>query len=84
MALSLGSIVRGKRNLPYLDDFYKDASQVRGSRLVFGSVYKGFDDRAASWSENRVTDQSAGSFGWTRLTRSIAILDRPTRWTRLK
>ena len=26
----------------------------------FASVYKGFDDRAASWSEGRITDQECG------------------------
>lgn len=52
----------GKRNLPYLDDFYKKALDALRSRpmIVVGSVYKGFDDRAASWSENRVTDQECG------------------------
>src|SRR5581483_2899913 len=52
----------GKRNMPYLDDFYKKALEAARSRsaIVVGSVYKGFDDRAASWSENRVTDQECG------------------------
>ena len=52
----------GHRNMPYLDDFYKNALEVRRSHdaIVFASVYKGFDDRAASWSENRVTDQECG------------------------
>jgi len=52
----------GKRNMPYLDDFYKKALDALRSRpvIVVGSVYKGFDDRAASWSENRVTDQECG------------------------
>jgi hypothetical protein len=52
----------GHRDMPYLDDFYKKASDMRRSRPVieFASVYKGFDDRAASWSENRVTNQECG------------------------
>lgn len=52
----------GHRDMPYLDDFYKKASDVRRSRpvIAFASVYKGFDDRAASWSENRVTNQECG------------------------
>jgi hypothetical protein len=52
----------GHRDMPYLDDFYKKAVDAGRSRPVisFGSVYKGFDDRAASWSENRVTDQECG------------------------
>lgn len=52
----------GKRNLPYLDDFYRKALDALRSRpvIVVGSVYKGFDDRPASWSENRVTDQECG------------------------
>lgn len=52
----------GKRNMPYLDDFYGqsfDAERAR-SVIVVGSVYKGFDDRAASWSENRVSSQECG------------------------
>lgn len=52
----------GHRDQPYLDDFYKKALDAGRSRSIisFGSVYKGFDDRAASWSENRVTDQECG------------------------
>jgi hypothetical protein len=52
----------GKRDMPYLDDFYKKYLDARRSRSVIGyaSVYKGFDDRAASWSEGRVTDQECG------------------------
>ena len=52
----------GKRDMPYLDDFYKRALDTQSKRrgLVFASVYKGFDDRVASWSENRVTDQECG------------------------
>jgi hypothetical protein len=52
----------GKRNMPYLDDFYKKALDALRSRpvIVTGSVYKGFDDRPASWSENRVTNQECG------------------------
>lgn len=52
----------GHRDMPYLDDFYKKVSDVRRSRpvITFASVYKGFDDRAASWSENRVTNQECG------------------------
>jgi hypothetical protein len=52
----------GKRNMPYLDDFYRKALDALRARpvIVVGSVYKGFDDRPASWSENRVTDQECG------------------------
>jgi hypothetical protein len=52
----------GDRDMPYLHDFYKKYFDRRrsGSPLMFASVYKGFDDRAASWSENRVTDQECG------------------------
>src|SRR5581483_2626653 len=52
----------GKRDMPYLDEFYKKALDTQRERraMVFGSVYKGFDDRVASWSENRVTDQECG------------------------
>lgn len=52
----------GRRDMPYLDEFYKKYLDQRRSRplLAVGSVYKGFDDRAASWSEKRVTDQECG------------------------
>jgi hypothetical protein len=52
----------GHREMPYLDDFYKKYLEVGRPRsaLMFASVYKGFDDRAASWSENRVTNQECG------------------------
>jgi hypothetical protein len=52
----------GRRDMPYLDEFYKKFLDQRRSRplLAVGSVYKGFDDRAASWSEKRVTDQECG------------------------
>ena len=52
----------GDRDMPYLHDFYKKYADQRRSRtpLMFASVYKGFDDRAASWSENRVTGQECG------------------------
>jgi hypothetical protein len=34
--------------MPYLDDFYKKALDAHRARpvMVFGSVYKGFDNRA--------------------------------------
>ena len=52
----------GRRDMPYLDDFYKKYFEESRSRplMVVASVYKGFDDRAASWSENRVTNQECG------------------------
>jgi hypothetical protein len=52
----------GHRDMPYLDDFYKKYFDQRQSRplIAVASVYKGFDDRAASWSENRVTNQECG------------------------
>jgi hypothetical protein len=52
----------GHGDMPYLDDFYRnyfDARRVR-SVLILASLYKGYDDRAASWSENRVTNQECG------------------------
>jgi hypothetical protein len=50
------------RDMPYLDDIYRKYFDTRRSRpvLMFASVYKGFDDRAASWSQNRVTNQECG------------------------
>jgi hypothetical protein len=61
----------GKRNMPYLDDFYRKALDVFHSRpvIVVGSVYKGFDDRPASWSENRVTDQECGQIWFDTFAR---------------
>jgi hypothetical protein len=52
----------GRREMPYLDDFYKKYFDESRSRplMAVASVYKGFDDRAASWSEGRVTDQECG------------------------
>lgn len=49
-------------DLPYLDDFYKKYFEARRSRqsVIFGSVYKGFDDRAASWGKGTVLPQNCG------------------------
>lgn len=49
-------------DLPYLDDFYKNYFTARRSRpvLIFGSVYKGYDDRAASWGKGTVLPQNCG------------------------
>ena len=41
------------------DSFYKAAQQAPG-RLVFGSVYKGFNDTLATWGTNRVIHQNCG------------------------
>jgi hypothetical protein len=52
----------GNREMPYLDDFYKSYLAASRSRrpLMFASVYKGFDDSAASWGEGRVTNHECG------------------------
>ena len=49
-------------DLPYLDDFYKKYFEARSSRptVIFGSVYKGYDDRAASWGKGTVLPQNCG------------------------
>ena len=49
-------------DLPYLDDFYKKYFEAKRSRptLIFGSVYKGYDDRAASWGRGTVLPQNCG------------------------
>ncbi len=49
-------------DLPYLDDFYKKYFEAKRSRptLIFGSVYKGYDDRAASWGKGTVLPQNCG------------------------
>jgi hypothetical protein len=49
-------------DLPYLDDFYKKYFDARRSRqpLIFASVYKGYDDRAASWGKGTITPQNCG------------------------
>jgi len=48
--------------MPDLDNFYRKALNVSSFRpmIAIASVYKGFDDRIASWSENRVTEQNCG------------------------
>jgi Glycosyl hydrolase family 71 len=48
--------------MPEMDKFYRKAVNVTSMRpmLAIPSVYKGFDDRIASWSEHRVTAQSCG------------------------
>jgi hypothetical protein len=48
--------------MPDLDDFYRKAMNVSSFRpmIAIASVYEGFDDRIASWSENRVTPQNCG------------------------
>lgn len=49
-------------DLPYLDDFYKKYFEARHSRqpLIYASVFKGFDDRAASWGKGTVLPQNCG------------------------
>ena len=49
-------------DLPYLDDFYKKYFEARSSRptVIFASVYKGYDDRAASWGKGTVLPQNCG------------------------
>jgi len=48
--------------MPDLDDFYRKALNASSLRpmMAIASAYKGFDDRIASWSENRVTPQNCG------------------------
>lgn len=46
-------------DLQYLTNFDKSALATPG-RIAIGSVYKGFNDTAASWSQNRIVDQHCG------------------------
>lgn len=46
-------------DLKYISGFDKTALSVPG-RVAIGSVYKGFNDTAASWSQNRIVDQHCG------------------------
>lgn len=46
-------------DLKYIINFDKTALSVPG-RIAIGSVYKGFNDTAASWSQNRIVDQHCG------------------------
>lgn len=48
--------------MPDLDNFYRKALNIPSLRpmIAVASAYKGFDDRIASWSENRVTEQKCG------------------------
>ena len=43
----------------YLDWFY-DHALTYTSQQTLGNAYKGFDDRLASWSQNRIVDQRCG------------------------
>ncbi len=43
----------------YLDYFYKTGA-ANGSRQIFGSTKKGFNDTKAAWSANRIVPQSCG------------------------
>lgn len=58
--LSAGGFAWGPANpFSYLDWFYSHALQYP-AELTFGNSYKGFDDRLASWSQNRIVDQACG------------------------
>jgi hypothetical protein len=75
-----------KRNTPYLDDFYKKALDTLRSRtvIVVDSVYKGFDDRPASWSENRVTNQECGQIWLDTFARVNHYFHRSGLWPTFK
>jgi glycosyl hydrolase family 71 len=55
----------------YLDWFYKEGQKAGDAANVLGTVYKGFDDTMASWSENRVLSQDCGRT-WLRTWEKIA------------
>ena len=46
-------------DLKYIVHFDKTALSMPG-RIAIGSVYKGFNDGAASWSQHRIVDQHCG------------------------
>ena len=57
---SAGALAWGAaNNFDYLDRFYGKAFAQR-SLLTVGNAYKGFDDRLASWSKDRVVEQRCG------------------------
>lgn len=44
-------------SIGYLDDYYGRVASAPASAIIFGTAYKGFDDRLAAWTANRVMDQ---------------------------
>jgi hypothetical protein len=44
----------------YLEGFYKKMKQQYPNKLAIGAAWPGFDDRKASWSENRFMDARCG------------------------
>jgi len=44
----------------YLEGFYKKMKQQYPNKLAIGAAWPGFDDRKASWSENRFMDSRCG------------------------
>jgi hypothetical protein len=44
----------------YLEGFYKKMKQQYPNKLAVGAAWPGFDDRKASWSENRFMDPRCG------------------------
>jgi hypothetical protein len=44
----------------YLEAFYARAAREHPNRIVVGAAWPGFDDRRASWSENRYMDRRCG------------------------
>lgn len=55
-----GAFAWGPANdLSYLQYFYKMAAKKSG-QITVGGIHKGFNDSAASWSQNRHVDQNCG------------------------
>jgi hypothetical protein len=57
-------------DLKYIINFDKTALSMPG-RIAIGSVYKGFNDAAASWSQHRILDQHCGKL-WLDTFRTTA------------
>jgi hypothetical protein len=57
--MTVNSQNQGDWGQGYLDNFYV-TSQSYPTLNTYPSAYKGFDDRAASWSQNRIMSQNCG------------------------
>jgi hypothetical protein len=44
----------------YLENFYSRMNAEHSDRIIVGAAWPGFDDRRASWSENRYMDRRCG------------------------
>ena len=59
--------------LSYISDF-DNAALANPGRLAIGSVYKGFNDSAASWTQHRILDQHCGKLWLDTFTTNVQTL----------